>query len=70
MQFDAKDKVGRDKRMIIEELKTYCTIWHKSSEMARHVGVTQQYVSRSIIPEMLMNDLLVREYLEVPRHPA
>lgn len=33
-----QDKAGRGKELIIEELKSYCTVWRKSSDMARHVG--------------------------------
>ena len=66
----AKDKAQRDKTIIIEELKKYCSIWRKSSEMARYVGKTPHYISRSIIPSMLGAGILVREYPDNPKHPG
>ena len=66
----AKDKVVRNKESAIEELKAYCTVWRKSSDMARHVSKTPKYISRSIIPEMLERGLLIREFPDIPTHPA
>lgn len=67
---EAKDKVLRDKSIIIEELKKYCSIWRKSSEMARYVVKTPHCISRSIIPSMLDTGILVREYPDNPTHPG
>lgn len=67
-----KDKAGarRKKEIAIKELSLYCGTWRKSSEMARHVGEEFQYISRRIIPEMLRRGILVREYPDIPTHPA
>lgn len=65
-----KDKVSRDKDAVITELMSYCTVWRKSSDMARHVCKSPKYISRSIIPEMLNLNILIREFHDVPTHPA
>lgn len=65
-----KDKAGRNKDIVITELLTFCTIWRKSSDMARHVCKTPKYISRSIIPEMLNRGILIREFPDTPKHPA
>lgn len=65
-----KVKAERNKENVIQELKSYCSIWRKSSEMARHVGKTPQYISRSIIPEMIKCNIFIREFPDVPTHPA
>ncbi|GEM_PF-4087355 len=66
----AKDKAHRDREIVIQELMTFCSVWRKSSEMARYVGELPQYISRRIIPEMLKRGILIREYPDVPTHPA
>lgn len=61
---------GRNKKLIINELLLFCSIWKKVNEMARHVGKTPEYVSRHLIPEMIERGLLIREYPDNPHHPA
>lgn len=63
-------KPDRDKTIIFRELQMFCKVWRKSSEMARHIGKTPMYVSRHLIPEMLKENLLIREYPDNPHHPA
>ncbi len=66
----ADDKAHRDREIVINELIIFCSVWRKSSEMARHVGEQPQYISRRIIPEMLKRGILIREYPDSPTHPA
>jgi hypothetical protein len=61
---------SRDKKAILHELIDYCRIWRKGAEMARHVGKTQKYIVRHLIPEMIECGLLIREYPDNPHHPA
>jgi hypothetical protein len=61
---------SRDKKAILNELIDYCRIWRKGAEMARHVGKTQKYIVRHLIPEMIECGLLIREYPDTPHHPA
>ena len=63
-------QAGRNKKLIINELLLFCSIWKKVNEMARHVGKTPKYVSRHLIPEMIESGLLIREYPDNPHHPA
>lgn len=63
-------QAGRNKKLIINELLLFCSIWKKVNEMARHVGKTPKYVSRHLIPEMIERGLLIREYPDNPHHPA
>ena len=67
---DKNDEVKRNKKAIILELKKYCSMWRKISEMARHVAKDPGYISRYIIPELLKAGILVREYPENPKHPG
>ena len=66
---NAKASAGapRDKELIIRELTKYCKVWRKSSEMARYVGKSPNYISGRIVPEMLRRDLIEREYPDNPK---
>ena len=43
---------------------------HKYVENLAKTGEEFQYISRRIIPEMLRRGILVREYPDIPTHPA
>ena len=66
---NAKASAGtpRDKELIIRELTKYCKVWRKSSEMARYVGKSPNYISGRIVPEMLRRDFIEREYPDNPK---
>lgn len=59
----------RGKRRIISELSIYCQTWKKSSEMARHVGKSLGYITSHIIPTMISDKIIEREYPENPHDP-
>lgn len=66
----AESKPNGNKCLIFNELKMFCKVWRKSTDMARHIGKTPNYLSRKIIPEMIERGLLIREYPDNPHHPA
>lgn len=66
----AKSKGHRNVMALMNELKLYCREWRKSSEMARHVGESPQYILKRVIPEMINLGLLVKEYPDSATHPA
>lgn len=63
-------KNRRDKKILIRELQFYCRMWRKSSDMSRHIGETPQYTTMRLIPEMIKQGILMREYPDTPNHPA
>lgn len=64
----ADDKVD-DKVNLIRTLCQFCREWRKATEMARHVGKSPSYLSSHVIPELIRDGLLIKEY-DVARHPA
>jgi len=65
-----QSEYGRNRELMLKELKLFCQVWRKSSDMARHIGKTPNYLSKNIIPEMIKRGLLIREYPDNPHHPA
>lgn len=46
-----------------------CRDFESLESIANKVGKKQQYLKNSIIPTMVANDLLEREYPHIPKHP-
>lgn len=63
------EKALKGIKNIINELALFCQTWKTKTEMAHHVGKSVGYVASHIIPKMLSDGIIEREYPDAPRDP-